>query len=127
MAHQPAPFRFAHVATLLALLATLGAGCATTTGAAPDGPAPDDVAIADLWQSLRADLIDGRSHAVEARARELATLQEERCRELRTDLLAVSGERPSALDTSALARCEDDLREYRTLARLSDRSWGVGR
>jgi hypothetical protein len=121
------PTRSALVAALFALLAVTAAACASTSAAVPDGPAPADVAMADLWTSLRADLMDGRSQAVEARARELAALQEVRCQKLRADLLASSADRPSALDTSALARCEDDLREYRTLARLSDRGWGMGR
>jgi len=131
MTLQPPPRRPVRRAALLALagllLTALLNACGTTGSALPDGPAPDEVAMADVWTSLRADLLDGRSRAVEARARELAAMQEARCRQLRTDLLATSGDRPSALDTSALARCEDDLREYRTLARLSDERWGRGR
>lgn len=109
------------VAALLTLIVAVGAAsCASTSSAVPSGPAPDEVSVAALWQSLQADLMDGRSHSAEKRARDLLVLQEARCRQLRSELVASDGDTSSALDTSRLARCEDDLREYRTLARLSD-------
>lgn len=114
-------------AGLLSLTIALGSAACASTSAATAGPGPDDVTIAELWRSLQSDVMDGRSHSAEARARELLALQELRCRQLRGDLLEDGGGTASAVDTSALARCEDDLQEYRTLARLSDLPIGFRR
>ena len=108
--------------TLLMLIAaaTLSACAAGNSTTAGHGLEADDVSIADMWSSVTADVLAGRSHSAESRARELADIQARRCQELRTELL-LDDDSSSAIDTGNLARCEEELRQYRILARMSPR------
>ncbi len=94
------------------------AACAPGSGGPTSaGPAPDDITTADMWSRLSTDLRDGRSQSVEARARALAEHLAKRCQRLRSEV-ARGAESSSAIDTGQLARCEEDLRQYRLLGQL---------
>ena len=115
-------FRIRPALLAVSLLLPLSA-CGAGAGAGPTpstAEVPDGAEIDGLWAEIRADLAAGRDHEVEARTRRLAELQEDRCRHLRDVLQRTPPSERTADDTSPLARCEVQLRQYRAFARLSD-------
>ncbi len=115
------PFMTAVLTAAVLTLALTLASCATRQSTAARSPEarPQDMTIDELWSSIRADLIRGNDGTLDARASRLAVLQADRCQRLRATLSAEGTESPNA-DMTELARCEAALREYRTIARISD-------
>lgn len=109
-----------HSVALAFVGALLLAACAGPAAEQRASTVSDEMLIAELWSSIRTDLMHGRTEIVETRARRLASLQAERCRQLRSALLDDPERGIDASQTTNLARCEKDLRQYSQLANLSD-------